>query len=81
MRGAEITDYKIISPTQYSLTYTHHGQEHKLDYSWDATEATKDTYAFEFIDPEGTTVKTYKRTDGIQKNNVHLMITLSHRDK
>ncbi len=67
LRGAEITDYKIISPTQYSLTYTHDGQEHKLNYGWGATEATKDIYTFEFIDPEGTTVQTYKRTDDIQK--------------
>ena len=67
LRGAEITDYKIISPTQYSLTYTHDGQEHKLNYGWGATEATKDSYTFEFIDPEGTTVQTYKRNDTPQK--------------
>ena len=67
LRGAEITDYKTISPTQYSLTYIHDGQEHKLNYGWGATEATKDIYTFEFIDPEGTTVQTYKRTDDIQK--------------
>ncbi len=67
LRGAEITDYKVISPTQYSLTYTYDGQEHKLNYGWGATEATKDTYTFEFIDPEGTTVQTYKRNDTPQK--------------
>lgn len=67
LRGAEITDYKIISPTQYSLTYTHDGQEHKLNYGWGATEATKDAYTFEFIDPEGTTVQTYKRSNDTQK--------------
>lgn len=58
--GAEITGFKIISPRQYSLSYTQNGNPYQLNYSWGEGESSKN-YTFEFVGPNGTRTETYRR--------------------
>ena len=57
LRGAEITAFERAGNNAYSLTYTLNSQTYKINYSWDK----KGLYTFEFVNPDGTTTKTYQR--------------------
>jgi len=57
LKGAKITAFERAGKNAYSLTYTLDSQTYKINYSWDS----KGLYTFEFVNPDGTTTKTYQR--------------------
>ena len=58
LRGAAITDFKVIQANQYALTYTLDGETYVINYGWDENGK----YNFEFINPDGTSKKSsYQR--------------------
>ncbi|NNE66553.1 MAG: YHYH protein [Pyrinomonadaceae bacterium] len=57
LNGAEITGFESTGDNAYSLTYALDSEKYKINYSWDS----KGLYTFEFVNPDGTTTKTYQR--------------------
>ena len=58
LRGAAITDFKIIQPNQYALTYTLDEKTFVINYGWDENGL----YSFEFVNPDGSNNKSsYQR--------------------
>jgi hypothetical protein len=58
LKGAAITDFKIIESNQYALTYTLDGKTFVINYGWNEIGL----YSFEFVNPDGTNNKSsYQR--------------------
>lgn len=58
LKGAAITDFKIIESNQYALTYMLDSNTFVINYGWDETGM----YSFEFVNPDGTNSKSsYQR--------------------
>jgi Raf kinase inhibitor-like YbhB/YbcL family protein len=61
LRGAKITEFKILKRNAYSLTYDVAGAKYVINYQI----ADDGTYKFEFVDPSGAaTTQTYRRGQG-----------------
>lgn len=57
LNGAVITDFQSTGTNAYSLTYTLSNQNYIINYNWD----NNGLYAYEFVNPNGTTTETYQR--------------------
>lgn len=58
LRGAVITDFKVLSPNQFRLTYTHRNRTGTIDYALQGNKVE-----FQFTPPEGrSTSETYDRS-------------------
>lgn len=58
LRGAEITDFKIIQSNQFALTYTLDEKTFVINYGWNEDGA----YTFEFVNPDGSNdTSSYQR--------------------